>query len=251
MAKTDYNLFISWSGARSLHVAKGLRGWIPKVVQAAKPWMSEQDIAKGSRGLHELAGALEGIKVGISCLTAENLQEPWILFEAGALSKTIDERTRLCTYLIGGLRSQDVKPPLGMFQATQAEKDDTRKLVATINRAVTHDQLAEPDLDEVFEAMWPKLDSVLQKLPPPESHVPSKRTVEEMVAEILEITRDNANRRRQVDWMDEYLPLLKKFFPALQQLVDAAEHAGSAAPQITQETAHKVSGPQTKEESDG
>jgi hypothetical protein len=187
--------------------------------------MSEADIAKGSRGLHEVARALEGIKVGISCLTAENLQEPWILFEAGALSKTIDDGTRLCTYLIGGLRLQDVKPPLGMFQATQTDKDDTRKLVATINAAVGVEPLAGPVLDDVFEAMWPKLYSELQNLPKPEGELQAKRSLDEMVAEILEITRADSSRRRQVDWLDDYIPLFKDFLPLLEQIVQAAKQA--------------------------
>src|SRR6267154_4034636 len=95
----DYNVFISWSGKRSLGVAKKLRNWPPTVVQAARPWMSDTDIEKGTRGLNEIANALNGIKVGIVCLTPENLNEPWLLFEAGALSKTITEdKSRLCTY---------------------------------------------------------------------------------------------------------------------------------------------------------
>lgn len=233
MAKSENNLFISWSGKRSLHVARALRDWIPKVVQAAKPWMSEEDIPKGARGLQEVARALEGIKVGISCLTAENLQQPWILFEAGALSKTIDDRTRLCTYLVGGLRFQDVEPPLGIFQATQANMEDTRKLLATINEAVSKEPLQKIALDDVFEAMWPKLDSELQKLPQPEAEPQTNRTLDEMVAEILEITRADSNRRRQVDWMDEYLPLLKEFFPFLEQVIRAAKQAGVAGPELT------------------
>ena len=60
------------------------------VIQSAKPWMSETDIEKGTRGLSELAKALEAIKVGISCLTPENLSAPWLLFEAGA--RSIDGR---------------------------------------------------------------------------------------------------------------------------------------------------------------
>ena len=55
---------------------------LPKVIQGAKPWMSDSYIDKGSRGLSELAGALEGIKVGISCLVPENLEVPWLVFEA-------------------------------------------------------------------------------------------------------------------------------------------------------------------------
>lgn len=195
----SYNVFIGWSGERSRLVAEFLRGWISKVVQAARPWMSETDIEKGSRGLEEVAKALADIKVGITCLTPENLQRQWILFEAGALSNTIGDRNRLCTYLIAGLEPQDVTPPLGMFQATRATKSDTLKLVRTINKAVGDRPVPEQDLDELFAAMWPTLEQRLQTLPPSDIKATPKRSIEEVVAEILEIVRTEANRRK---WSD-------------------------------------------------
>ena len=106
--------------------------------------MSDTEIDKGSRGLAEIARALEGMKIGISCLTPENLEAPWLVFEAGAIAKSIDDKTRLCTYLFGGLHFQDVKPPLGMFQATRVDKEDTRKLVHAINKAVQDVPITEP-----------------------------------------------------------------------------------------------------------
>jgi hypothetical protein len=113
------NVFISWSGDRSRLVAEFLRGWIYTVVQAARPWMSDSEIEKGSRSLEEITRALAGCKVGIVCLTPENTERPWILYEAGCLSKSIDDRTRLCTYLIGDMQPSDIRPPLGMFQVNR------------------------------------------------------------------------------------------------------------------------------------
>lgn len=161
--------------------------------------MSETDIDKGSRGLDEIAKALADIRVGVTCLTPENLSRPWIFFEAGALSNTIRDRTRLCTYLIGGLQPQDVLPPLGMFQATRAVKEDTLKLVRTINRAVSDNPVPESDLDDVFGAMWPRLQETLAALPPSEEPVSAKRSADDMVAEILEIVRTDANRKSRSD----------------------------------------------------
>jgi len=222
---TSPNVFISWSGERSRRAAKALWDWLPTVVQAAKPWMSEIDIDKGSRWFHEIAKALEGARIGISCLTAENLQAPWMLFEAGALSKTID-RTRLCTYLLGTLRPQDVSPPLSMFQATRAEKDETRKLVHTINRALHDDPIPEPRFNALFDAMWPwpQLDATLGAIPLVEP-VEAKRTVEDMILEILEATRAQAISRRKTDFLESYLPVFQQFLPFLDEALRAAKRA--------------------------
>ncbi|MGB2678050.1 MAG: hypothetical protein WAN12_13285 [Candidatus Acidiferrum sp.] len=225
VGNTRHNIFISWSGRRSLWIAEALRGWLPLVIQAARPWMSEKEVLKGSRGLHEIAQALEGIKVGITCLTPENLGAPWILYEAGALSKALDDQTRLCTYLLGGLQFQDVKPPLGMFQATKAEKDDTRKLIQSINMAIGEQPVPESSLDEIFDAMWPKLAEKLRTIPAAEEDVVAKRDMDEMITEILEISRAEANRRRKVDSLDAFVPLFDELLPILPQIREAIRTA--------------------------
>lgn len=84
-------VFISWSGARSKAVASKLREWLPDVIQNIEPWMSRHDIKAGERWDKELSGELNDSKFGIICLTSDNYDAPWILFEAGALSKTIDD----------------------------------------------------------------------------------------------------------------------------------------------------------------
>jgi hypothetical protein len=197
---TPYNVFISWSGERSRAAGEALRVWLPKVLQAAKPWMSATDIEKGTRGLGEVVKALDGIKVGITCVTPENVSAPWLLFEAGGLSKTVDDKTRLCTYLLGGLSPTDVTSPLSMFQATRADRDDTKSLLHSINRAISADPIPAADLDDVFAAMWPQLEKMLHALPELGAGVQPKRLMEDMVAEILEWTRAESARRVNVPY---------------------------------------------------
>ncbi len=231
-----HNIFISWSGQRSEWAAEALRDWLPLVLQAAKPWMSEADIDKGSRGLDEVGRALEGMKIGIICLTPENLDARWILYEAGALSKTLDAKTRLCTFLLAGLQSQNVQAPLGMFQATKAEKEDTRKLVQTINKALDGEPVPESNLNAVFDGMWPVLDKKLAAMPKAENVVEARRSPEEMLAEILEISRAEANRRRKTDRFDQFLPLFDDLLPFLADFLKSARnvqaHSPSKAPNI-------------------
>jgi hypothetical protein len=187
MAETN-NVFISWSGERSKRVAEALREWLPNVLQAAKPWLSRSDIEKGARSLDEIGRALEAMKVGIICLTPENLTAEWILFESGALSKTQDAQTRVCTYLLFGLTHGNVRPPLGMFHGTTADKEDTRKLIHTINKHLDA-TVTDERLDKTFEKWWPDLAEKLETASKAAETVAPKRSSDEMLAEILEFTR--------------------------------------------------------------
>src|SRR5437016_4734535 len=83
-------IFISWSGSRSKLLGNKLRTWLPLVLQNVHPYMSNDDIPTGARWLHSISSELESSDFGILCLTPENLRAPWINFEAGALSKKVD-----------------------------------------------------------------------------------------------------------------------------------------------------------------
>lgn len=184
----DYNVFISWSGERSRMVAAAFRGWLPMVIQASKPWMSEIDIDKGTRSFDEIAKALEGTKLGVICLTPENRASLWVAFEAGALSKTVDDKTRVFTYLVGGIAPHEITGPLSLFQATTAEQEDTRKMLHSLNRALGN-TLPEASLNELFTAMWPRMAEVLERVRHAQPEIPQKRDVDDMVAETLELVR--------------------------------------------------------------
>ena len=116
-------VFISWSGKTSCELAKIFRDWLPSVIQAVKPYYSPDDIAKGERGNTSMATELEQADAGLLCLTRDNLDAPWIMFEAGALSKKLDT-SRVCPILFAGLETTDLKGPLGQFQAAKFNKED-------------------------------------------------------------------------------------------------------------------------------
>jgi TIR domain len=84
-------VFISWSGERSRAVAEVLRQWLPNVIQAVTSWVSLDDIEKGAPWSTDIAVQLGECRAGLICLTPENLSASWLLFEAGALSKTLDK----------------------------------------------------------------------------------------------------------------------------------------------------------------
>ncbi len=87
-------VFISWSGALAKAVAQLLDSWLPDVIQGVKTWLSTEDIDKGSIWSGKINEALS-TTVGILCVTQENRNAPWLLFEAGGLSKGLT-KARVC-----------------------------------------------------------------------------------------------------------------------------------------------------------
>ena len=84
-------VFLSWSGEKSHKVALVFRDWFLSVIQSLVPYVSSEDIDKGTRWSTDIAKELEDSSFGILCVTKENLTAPWLTFEAGALSKTMDK----------------------------------------------------------------------------------------------------------------------------------------------------------------
>lgn len=187
MAETK-NVFISWSGPRSKSAAEALKEWLPLVVPTANPWMSATDIDKGTRWREEVATALDTMKAGVICLTPENLTAEWLLFEAGALSKTRDPKTRVWTYLLAGLSIPDLTDPLAMFNATKAEEEDTRKLVHSINTNLDP-TVPESRVNRLFDKFWPDLKKELDAIPVPSGASHAKRSSDELAEESLVLLR--------------------------------------------------------------
>src|SRR6266478_2391290 len=142
-------IFISWSGDRSKAVAQALRQWLPDVIQSVQPWMSAEDIDAGARWGNEVTSELLETRFGIICLTKDNQTAPWILFEAGALSKTV-QNTYVIPCLIDLEPSDILRGPLTQFQANRANKTETLDLVRTVNRALDN-VLTDEQLQRGFE----------------------------------------------------------------------------------------------------
>jgi len=191
-------VFLCWSGDRSKAVAEALGHWIGQVIQAVQPWISTQT-DKGARWRQEVGDHLEEARVGIVCLTPENLDATWIHFEAGALSKTKD--ARVCTFLLG-MQPTDVKEPLAQFQATKAEETEIRALIQDINKYVDETggrALPEKDVDEIFDLHWPRLKEKLQAISHQKVSKEPVRQDSEKLDEILEIVRGQEQRMQQLE----------------------------------------------------
>jgi hypothetical protein len=137
---------------------------------------------------------LQASAVGIICLTQENKVSPWIMFEAGALAKGLDN-VHVCPLLID-LRQSEVKAPLSQFNLTDANKDGIGKLVKTLNDCLADKGLSQAALDKAFDMWWPSFEeefgAILMKYKIASTTPPRKP--EEIQEEILSLARTINNR---------------------------------------------------------
>ena len=181
-------VFLSWSGPQSLAAAYALRDWLPYVINAAEPWMSAADIEVGTRWSVAIQNELESTRFGILLVTQANVNSPWLLFEAGALAKTLHD-TYVCPFLIG-LKPVDLPAgPLAQFQAKIADKAGTAQLLETLNDAMKTEAMPKSRLEHAFQKWWPELEDKLRHLPAETMAIEAPRTMEEVLDELLTITR--------------------------------------------------------------
>ena len=196
-------VFISWSGTKSHRVAMIFREWLPSVIQSLEPYVSSEDIDKGARWSTDIANELEDSTFGILCVTKDNLEAPWISFEAGALSKTMDKS--FVTPFLFDIKRSEVNGPILQFQSTIFEREDIKKLVTTLNKACAENGISDSMLDKAFDVWYPTLEKELNILHDTEEDqceaMPedTEAHMSSIIEELLELSRDNQKLLRNPD----------------------------------------------------
>ncbi|NRF71446.1 toll/interleukin-1 receptor domain-containing protein [Aquincola sp. S2] len=155
-------VFVSWSGELAQDIAGALSVWLKRVNQRVDCFFSPEHIHSGRRWSTTVASELESCSFGILCLTRQNMRSPWIHFEAGALSKSVEEG-RVCPIVFDGDTS-DIEGPLSQFQAITFGASGVKKLVKDINGAMEKESLPETFLWSEFEDRWPSLERDIQRI---------------------------------------------------------------------------------------
>lgn len=219
-------VFLSWSGDTSHKVAMILREWLPSVIQSIEPYVSSEDIDKGARWSTDIASELQDSTFGILCVTKDNIHAPWLMFEAGALSKTM-EKSFVCPFLFN-IKRAEVNGPALQFQSTIFEREDIRKLLFSLNQACSQGQLATEKLEKAFEVWYPNLESqlnsLLQSVPSSdtkEDHKLTKAHSNEILEEILDISRINQKLIRNPD--SDLSKEISSIRMILHELIDRSE----------------------------
>lgn len=223
-------IFISWSGKKSMEVAKVLKWWIEKIVQTSDAFVSDDDIALGTRWSDTIKKALAETRIGVICVTPENQQAPWINFEAGAISKAVEgQDTKVVPVLIDFKKKTDYKGPLSDYNLALLDRDGLLKLARTANASLSNPK-DDADVLETFEAWWPRLEgklkSIHEDIP---SNVQPERKIDDIVSEILETVRDiqKQGRAKNITIRGDYVSLSKDRYTAPEVLEEDGDASGS------------------------
>jgi tetratricopeptide (TPR) repeat protein len=184
---------ISWSGNQSRFVASKLQELIKLTCTAAEPWVSNNDLAAGTVWTFELIKQLQSTHFGVICIDINNLNSPWLHFEAGALAKSLDS-SAVFPYLIDCPASA-ISGPLTLFQSVSADKDGTFKLIAALNRILRDKQepsQSDSGLQTLFEKLWPDYHRELERAPKVPLDAGPERSDSEILAELLKTARQQS-----------------------------------------------------------
>lgn len=185
-------IFISWSKEKSGLYAQAIKEWLPNVIQKLDLFISSEDISKGGIWFNKIAQELEETNFGIVCITPENYNEPWILFESGAIYKKVNT-SKICAVLFD-MEKGELKGPLSHFNLTDFSKNEFFKLVKSVNESLAENKLDNAILGSSFEKWWGDLEERITKIRETyKNSKPVKRGTDDMVSEILINVREIRN----------------------------------------------------------
>ena len=194
MAEDNLKIFISWSGDLARSIARIWRDLLNEMFDGVTPWVSDVDIEAGTRGLDEIQRELDGTFFGIIVVTKANQNAPWINFEAGALSKSLpDSTTRVVPSLVDLTSPAQITSPIKQFQATLLDEEGVKRVLKAIANAdaISVDWQTK---ERSFARMWPeyktKFTDAIERSGEHPSSAPAQRQPEDMLEELLTISRD-------------------------------------------------------------
>ena len=177
-------IFTSWSGERSKTAALGLKSLLQDLFEEAVQVFVSDHISPGEAWAQRLGTELEQSEFGILCLTQENFQAPWLLFEAGAIAKKFGT-SRVVPYLIDELPPASDRSPLAQFQHVRADREGTYRLVGGIN-SIRESPKPEDRLERSFTKWWPDLEQTINGLQASNRAHPVIRSERELLETILQ-----------------------------------------------------------------
>lgn len=153
-------IFISWSGKNtaSFKVAKKLAEWLPMVLQETEPFMSD-NIRSGTNPISQIMDNLANSKIGIICVTQDNITSSWLNFEAGALNNVVTNQSGIVIPLLINMTTDEFancNSPIKNLQGKEFNDDDFKIALKDINS-----YLKSPISEKAFNSLYDGLKQTL------------------------------------------------------------------------------------------
>jgi hypothetical protein len=172
ISKEGSCVFICWSGKRSKNLADAVK----TLLCSTKPGLKEEDVfvsdelEKGTTWFESIIKKLRQSSAGVVCLTAENLESPWLHFEAGALASHFatavsgpapvnNQRSRVFT-LLHGVTIAELKGPLSAYQATSTTRQEMSALVPSLANVLGKTDVKPGIPDGAWDAFQEELGKI-------------------------------------------------------------------------------------------
>ncbi|KZS39660.1 hypothetical protein AWE51_08390 [Aquimarina aggregata] len=188
-------IFISWSGKLSNEFSTILGDWLNCILPNIPTFISSSSLSPGDRWSDKLAKELEQCNAGIICLTNENLMSPWINFEAGALSKHINN-SMVIPLLINIKDSEISKSPLSQFQTLTIDKSGLKKLLIKLFDSL---DLPNNKIDIIFDKWWDDLEVKLNSLNFPDKRKSDNEKYENLLLNYNDVNEGLKIRVNQIE----------------------------------------------------
>lgn len=152
-------VFISSSGKKSNVVALILHNWLEEMFDTIIEFVSSTDFETGSHWRDSLNEAMSSADCALLCVTRENVNSPWLVYEAGALNENVETLIPV----LFGVSPLRLRGPLRMFQPVPFDFDDMRALTAQLNQLCGEDRLPAQELERRFQARYPVAEALIEE----------------------------------------------------------------------------------------
>lgn len=168
--KKDYKkIFISWSGDNSKEIAVSLKNILQNSVfkdTGLECFVSDIDISSGDDWWSKIKAELKKCKLGIVCITKENIRAPWIYFESGAM---VARDLKLIPLLINcDIKSLNNTPISSKHMVDFYNLEKFKNMIKTINAELQLLTIANSNLDVIakkgYDQLCSELTPTLRKL---------------------------------------------------------------------------------------
>lgn len=166
---TKPKIFISWSGDNSKTIACALKDRLENGIfnsTGLECFVSEMDISSGDDWWNKIKTELNNCKLGIICITKENVKAPWIFFESGAM---VARDLKVIPLLINCDWNALSSTPLSSKHRVDFYKQEKFiKMILDINKELSLLTLSDENISTIvraqYEILKKELDPVLKKL---------------------------------------------------------------------------------------